>query len=203
MCVKSQSLATVPKEQTTAQSTVERFNNGMKPQGSTTPDSNSSTKKTLTMEEKNLSVSASSASTMEKTNSTMGVQPLNIIGAASFSEDHAKVESPNADKEVEEKLLLTRSTLPKHGSCFVKLINMQKSVKLETSVNGVKMPNGKCKNQNSLLVLGVIVCLAAGVVCGITCICKKESAPWSIRKDSDQFINNLKIFSDENHVSLK
>lgn len=62
----NQSLVTVSTEQTTAQSTVGLFNNGMKPQGSTTPDSNSSTKETLTMEEKNLSVSASSASTMEK-----------------------------------------------------------------------------------------------------------------------------------------
>lgn len=51
----------------------------------------------------------------------MGVQPLNTIGAASFSDDHAKVESPNADKEVEENLLLTRSTLPKHGSYSAKL----------------------------------------------------------------------------------
>ncbi|MBS1339363.1 MAG: hypothetical protein HP047_09125 [Lachnospira sp.] len=117
----NQSLVTVSTEQTTAQSTVGPFNNGMKPQGSTTPDSNSSTKETLTMEEKNLSVSASSASTMEKTNSTMGVQPLNIIGAASFSEENATVESPNADKEVEENLLLTRSTLPKHGSYSAKL----------------------------------------------------------------------------------
>lgn len=53
------------------------------------------------MEEKNLSVSASSASTMEKTNSTMSGQPLNIIGTVSFSEDHAEVESPNTDKEAE------------------------------------------------------------------------------------------------------
>lgn len=69
---------------------------------------------------------------------------------------------------------------------------MEKHIYLKNSVEGVKMPNGKCKNQNSPLILGVIVCLAAGVVCGITCICKKESAPWSIRNNSDQFINDLK-----------
>lgn len=69
---------------------------------------------------------------------------------------------------------------------------MEKYIYLKTSVDGVKMPNEKYKNQDSLLVLGVIVCLAAGVVCGITCICKKESAPWSIRNNSDQFINDLK-----------
>ena len=104
MDIKKQSPATVPKEQAAVQSTVGPFNNGMKPQGSTTPDSNSSTKETLTMEEKNLSVSASSVSTMEKTNSTMSGQPLNIIGAAPFDEGNAKVESPNADKEVEQNI---------------------------------------------------------------------------------------------------
>lgn len=57
---------TVPTEQAAVQSTVERFNNGMKPQESTAPDSNSSTKEIPVMEENNLSVSASSASTMEK-----------------------------------------------------------------------------------------------------------------------------------------
>ena len=177
---------------------VESVDNGIKPQGSATPDCNDSAKNITTVEGGNLLQVSVSASKMEQSGLEVDKEEsVQVIDTASFSEDHAKVESPNADKEVEEKLLLTRSTLPKHGSCFVKLINMQKSVKLETSVNGVKMPNGKCKNQNSLLVLGVIVCLAAGVVCGITCICKKESTPWSIRNNSDQFINDLNIFSDE------
>ena len=190
----------ISTEQATVQATVESDNIGIKPQGSATPDSNVSAKDITAVEGGNLLQVSVSASEMEQSDLEVNKdESVQVTDIASFSEDHAKVESPNADKEIKEKLLLTRSTLPKHGSCFVKLINMQKSVKLETSVNGVKMPNGKCKNQNSPLVLGVIVCLAAGAVCGITCICKKESAPWSwsIRNNSDQFINDLNIFSDE------
>lgn len=74
---------------------------------------------------------------------------------------------------------------------------MEKYIYLKNSVDGVKMPNGEYKNQNFPLVLGAIGYFATGVVCGITCICKKESAPWNIRKNSDNFINNSNLFSDE------
>lgn len=55
---------------------------------------------------------------------------------------------------------------------------MKKYFNLKNSVSGVKMPNGKYKNPSAPLVLGAIGYFAAGVVCGIICICKKESAPY-------------------------
>lgn len=86
---------------------------------------------------------------------------------------------------------------PAETSQLLRKINkMKKCINLKTSVSDVKMPNGKY-NQNSPLVLGAIVCLAAGVVCGITCIYKKENVARNIRNNSDQFINDLNIFSDE------
>lgn len=61
----NQSPATVLTDQAAVQATVEN-NYGLEPQGSTTPDSNSSTKETSIMEEKNLLASPLSASVTQK-----------------------------------------------------------------------------------------------------------------------------------------
>lgn len=68
---------------------------------------------------------------------------------------------------------------------------MKRNIDLKTFVSGAKNLNERYKKQNVLL--GVFVCLTADVVYGIACICK----------NSDKFINNLKISDNESYVRPK
>lgn len=98
-------------EQAIAQVVLESGDNGIKTLGSAIPDSNCSIQETSTVkEEKMLYQSFTKQSDLEM-NKEEFVQ-VNEFGTASSSEENTTVESPNADKEVEQKTFkLTRQQL--------------------------------------------------------------------------------------------
>ena len=120
MNVRNRSPVTVPTDQAIVQVTVEN-NYGLEPQGSTTPDSNGNAKDIATVEGKTPSQLDISASDMERSDLEINKEePVLVTGTAFFCEEYVELETLNVDKEVEEKTLLTKSTLLKHGSCSIK-----------------------------------------------------------------------------------
>lgn len=70
---------------------VESVDNGIKPQGSATPDSDDSAKNITTVEGGNLLQVSVSASKMEQSGLEVDKEEsVQVIDTASFSEDHAK-----------------------------------------------------------------------------------------------------------------
>lgn len=121
MSIENQSIITVQADQAAVQVMAESFNNGIKSQGSVTPDSNGSTKDIATVEGETPSQLDISASDMERSDLEINKEePVLVTGTAFFCEEYVELETLNVDKEVEEKILLIRSTLLKHGSCSIK-----------------------------------------------------------------------------------
>lgn len=99
-------------EQVIAQVVLESDNTGIKPQGSATPDSNVSAKDIATVEGGNLLQVSVSASKMEQSGLEVNKEEsVQVIDTASFNEENAKVESPNADKEVEQTTEMMKNDL--------------------------------------------------------------------------------------------
>lgn len=97
-------------EQAIAQVVLESGDNGIKPQGSATPDSNDSAKNITTVEGGNLLQVSVSASKMEQSGLEVNKEEsVQVIDTASFS--GVEVEFPNADKEVEQTTEMMKNDL--------------------------------------------------------------------------------------------
>lgn len=121
MSIENQSIITIQADQAAVQIMAESFNNGIKSQGSVTPDSNGSAKDIATVEGETPSQLDISASDMERSDLEINKEePVLVTGTVFFCEEYVELETLNVDKEVEEKILLIRSTLLKHGSCSIK-----------------------------------------------------------------------------------
>lgn len=164
-------------EQAIAQVVLESGDTGIKPQGSATPDSNDSAKNITTVEGGNLLQVSVSASKMEQSGLEVNKEEsVQVIDTASFS--GVEVESPSADKEVEQTTEMMKNDLEQNANVEKESTSVptgqltdcgssddginQSEISevnglVEEKGNGVKKTRGKEKNR---LTIGQIVALS-------------------------------------------